>query len=417
MDSSSIASFIHKTGEERARPAIVAADGDARCFSYAELEMYTDRLAAHWLKIGVGHGDVVVVLLTNCWELQFCYFACFRLGAIMQPLNYAASESEIAHVLRECRPRLMVTNAALFPRAKSAMNCAAQTAMVLVGDGGNAFEASRFADQLSETKVDAFPAVLGSDFGQVFFVLAKEATQFQGRGVLLTHDVMRWHSVPYQILGLGREDVVAGVLHPYNALSRAVFAAGAKYVLLKQFSGPGLLQCMVDHGITFFGGTPKMFEELLKASKQAGFVPTSLRGCLAVGGLLPSELWTEFEQHFHTCVYGGIGCKELGIFALQPPNAKTRYGSIGKVLPHMDYLLGGPDMPTRSEGEKGYLWIRSQSIITHYWVGGKPTPLPTQEGWFNTGYETERHSDDYLYLTGNCLDRSVTGQKRYFNIA
>jgi acyl-CoA synthetase (AMP-forming)/AMP-acid ligase II len=205
-------------------------------------------------------------------------------------------------------------------------------------------------------------------------------------------------------------------LHPYNALTRAVMKAGATYVLIPEFTGEEFLRCCESYPISFLGATPGMFEQCLLASRKSGIVPKSLRACFAVGGTLDPALWREFEERFETRIFGGMGCKELGIFSLEPADRPSRHGSIGQVLPYMEARIASAESPLGDSRQRGFLWVKSESIITHYWIDGKPSPLRSEQGWFPTGYEVHRDNEDYLYCTGATLDQSISGQKRYFNI-
>lgn len=107
-----------------------------------------------------------------------------------------------------------------------------------------------------------------------------------------------------------------------------------------------------------------------------------------------------------------MGCKELGIFTIEPYNEKHKFGSIGKIIPYMEYRIDG----TKDAANTGYLSVRSHSLITHYWTDGAPKKVEEDNGWFETGFEVHIDEDEYFYLTGNVKDKSISGMKRYYNI-
>lgn len=57
-------------------------------FTYREFDKITDRIAASLLKNGVKRGDRIAMFLKNCPELVFCYYACFKSGAVAVPINF-----------------------------------------------------------------------------------------------------------------------------------------------------------------------------------------------------------------------------------------------------------------------------------------------------------------------------------------
>jgi 3-oxocholest-4-en-26-oate---CoA ligase len=77
------------------RTAIVA--GDQRR-TYAELNERCNRLANHFLSIGVGRGDHVAIHAMNCIEWVEAYWACFKLGAVPINVNYRYMEGELQYL-------------------------------------------------------------------------------------------------------------------------------------------------------------------------------------------------------------------------------------------------------------------------------------------------------------------------------
>src|SRR2546430_1655284 len=54
--------------------------------------------------LGVRRGDRVAVLAMNCVEFLDVLFACARLGAILQPLNWRLSAEELKGLLSDAEP-------------------------------------------------------------------------------------------------------------------------------------------------------------------------------------------------------------------------------------------------------------------------------------------------------------------------
>jgi len=93
------------------KPALrfVAENGAAEDLSYAQLFAEADRLAAGFHARGVRKGDRVAFFLSNRPEFVTAYLAVIRLGAVMVPINLAYRRREIAHMLADAGPRLLLT--------------------------------------------------------------------------------------------------------------------------------------------------------------------------------------------------------------------------------------------------------------------------------------------------------------------
>jgi long-chain acyl-CoA synthetase len=92
----------------RSRPGRVAVvDGDVR-LTYAELNARVNQLAHVLTDGGLGAGDVVAWYGYNSFRVLELLLAAAKLGAALCPLNWRASESELAFIIDDLAPRVMV---------------------------------------------------------------------------------------------------------------------------------------------------------------------------------------------------------------------------------------------------------------------------------------------------------------------
>lgn len=94
-----------------ARPdatALVSLEG---AWSWSELERRTDRLAAHYLALGLKPGDRVASLMPNRIALIAHYLACFKAGLVMTPLNYRYTPPVIDHALEVSGAKIILAHA------------------------------------------------------------------------------------------------------------------------------------------------------------------------------------------------------------------------------------------------------------------------------------------------------------------
>ncbi|HEX8904755.1 MAG TPA: AMP-binding protein, partial [Longimicrobiaceae bacterium] len=76
--------------------------------TYPELDAAADRWAALLRAQGVARGDLVATLAGNRSELAAAFFACGRFGAALLPLNWRLAAPELAPILADARPRLLL---------------------------------------------------------------------------------------------------------------------------------------------------------------------------------------------------------------------------------------------------------------------------------------------------------------------
>jgi non-ribosomal peptide synthetase component F len=81
-----IASTLHATLREAAKicPGRSWLRFEGASWSYAEGDALSDKIAGGLAAQGITSGDRVALLFTNSTELVFCYFACFKIGAVAE---------------------------------------------------------------------------------------------------------------------------------------------------------------------------------------------------------------------------------------------------------------------------------------------------------------------------------------------
>jgi long-chain acyl-CoA synthetase len=68
------------------------------------------RASSALVKMGIGHGDVVAVVLPNSVELITIMFAAWRLGAALTPVNPALTKHEAQYQLTDSGARLVIAD-------------------------------------------------------------------------------------------------------------------------------------------------------------------------------------------------------------------------------------------------------------------------------------------------------------------
>ncbi|MGA9492093.1 MAG: AMP-binding protein, partial [Mycobacterium sp.] len=81
---------------------------DGRTLTRAELDRSTNRLARAYAERGVGVGDYVTMVLPNSIEWIQATVACWKLGAVPQPLSARLPDAELQGLLELRPPALLV---------------------------------------------------------------------------------------------------------------------------------------------------------------------------------------------------------------------------------------------------------------------------------------------------------------------
>ena len=95
-------------------PALIfeAEDGRVETFTFARLKALSNRFANALAAKGVGRGDRVGILLAQGPETAIAHLAIYKLGAVALPLFTLFGPEGLRSRLEDCRPRVLVTDAA-----------------------------------------------------------------------------------------------------------------------------------------------------------------------------------------------------------------------------------------------------------------------------------------------------------------
>jgi acyl-CoA synthetase (AMP-forming)/AMP-acid ligase II len=90
--------------ERPAAPALVSAES-GRTVTWSEFDRSTAAMAAQLLRLGFAKGDFLVTLLPMSIDHVLLEYSCFKIGAIVAPLDLRLSLAEVIRALQTLRPR------------------------------------------------------------------------------------------------------------------------------------------------------------------------------------------------------------------------------------------------------------------------------------------------------------------------
>jgi fatty-acyl-CoA synthase len=82
---------------------------DSRTYSYRDIQVWSSRLAAGLIAVGVHPGEHVALLMGNYPEFVACKLAISRVGAVAVPINFLYRRDELGYVLGQSDAVLLIT--------------------------------------------------------------------------------------------------------------------------------------------------------------------------------------------------------------------------------------------------------------------------------------------------------------------
>ena len=416
-----------------ARPAGTAAVCGGETFSWSELDDRVDALAGGLAGLGVEPGDRVLWLGQNCHRLLEFLLAAGRLGAACCPANWRLSPNELAFVIDDLEPRVVVWQEAEIgervAKARAASSTSGQARWIRHDDAGpegyehlvatmTGASVPAGAPSPDHTGPTTFPTATGRAEGPIGArsatgpapdavdpespVLVLYTAAFDGRpnGAMLPHRALLTQALIGVSLGLaGPDDLYlnSGPLFHVGTFKAtlATFLAGGTNVFTPRVDAAELCRLVSEHRCTGAFLQPPTVEAMIEANRDARFDLSTLR---AKAG---SPLWNAMVTvDDRTLPRSGYGQTELAGVVTYVDPARPGLGGAGRPAPLTRVEILGPDGDVLPTGQVGEIAVRGPMVMTGYHRRPELTAARSRGGWHHTADLGRREPDGSLTFIG-----------------
>jgi acyl-CoA synthetase (AMP-forming)/AMP-acid ligase II len=370
---------------------------DGRTQTYAVLLERITRLAAGLRDRGIGHGDPVVILMSNGPELFVAIYALWSIGAVALPLAPSATLAECEFAARKAKAKAVLAQSTQLPLAESLAAKAGLAVFAAGGDGANVMAT------LERSAVGALPTLPGTT--TAIYLMSSGSTGLP-KIVPHTHAELladgRRTSTAWKLTA---DDIVFDMLPPNFAMGVLLgltnaAEAGATTVYwndprpLTLMRGK-LLDTLVAERVSFMGAVPTMYETLLGAK---GVERLPLRLAFCGGAALSRELFERFRDRFGVSLRQSYGSTEAIFVAHNDADdADATWNSVGR--PAGDARATVALVPELGEGI-GELLLQSSSMTEGYLDDPSANAASFEDGWLKTGDLGRMAPDGSISITG-----------------
>jgi long-chain acyl-CoA synthetase len=390
---------------------------DQARYSYGELDILSDRVAANLLADGLAPGAPVGLMLPNMAEFVFAYFGILKAGGVVVPINPLYRKAEVLHYLRDSGAHMLI---AWEPLAEAALAAAAEAGGVrgyVVGLPGHEPPTGTWGfDRLLRDAAAVEPAQTMPDDTAV--ILYTSGTTGRPKGAELTHFnlFMNCH-VSGQLFGVLEDDVVLGALPLFHAFGQSsvmniAIHFGCTLSLLSRFEAGKALEAIQRDRVTLFSGVPTMFFALLAAPELDQYDISSLRTTTSGGASLPAEVLDAFETRFEVPILEGYGLSETSPTATFNQSVeRRRVYSVGTPIWGVEVRVAGEDGAALPAGRDhiGEVLIHGHCVMKGYHRNPEATAEALEGGWLHTGDMGYRDTDGYLFIVDRKKDLVIRG--------
>ena len=385
-----------------------------RRWTYAEYHAHIERCAA-WLQTRLENpeGERVAVLGRNSADLLALQLACVRIGAIFQPLNWRLTAAEIAFLVQDAQPRLVVFEAEF----AGLLDQISPDVCDKVG-----FE--RFQIELAQAPARPFAArPLAADTPAT--LLYTSGTTGRPKGVIVTESNAFHTAVNFSLAAEVTPDAVFLCEMPMfhvaglYATARTTLFQGATLVIAPRFDACETLARLSDPdlGVTHYFCVPQMAQVL---REQPGFDPKALKRlkALCTGGAPNPPASIQRWLDDGVAMIEGFGMTEAGTVLCMPlgdlDRIRSKLGATGLPALNAQVRLVDPEGQDVADGEVGEIWLRGPNITPGYWGQPELTAKAFTDGWLCTGDAARRDAEGFIYLVDRWKDMFISGGENVF---
>ena len=430
--------FSRTVGDNPDAEAVVDTRRDRR-FTYKGLHEHVTRLAGALTAAGVDRGDTFATLLRNGIEQTAALLVASRLGATVATVNYRYSTSDVAHVLADCDPSLVVFDENTRSTLDAVRGDLTVERYLYAGEDPPAYTDSYW--ERATVDADAAPSAAIRDPDGPIYLPYTAGTTGRPKGCRYAAGVVDLARSAMTVFGIGNERLVSVVpqAHAMGGWGGGTVPVlgGGTILTIPEFDPERVLETIEAESVTALLAVPVLLGALVAAGPER-FDTDSLATLVSMGASLPAELATAVEEAFGLAAfYNRLAATETGwIFArdvrtdldtaLSPgtaiPNVETRV-----VRTNDDRIENGID-PTQEcmVGETGSLLVASPYGMDGY--AGSPDAtaerslaIPTSEAsggtgatevarqWYDTGDRGYMDEDGWFWPEGRRADAIRSG--------
>jgi long-chain acyl-CoA synthetase len=398
------------------RPALVCG---SRRLTYAEFERWVNRVAHALAARGLAAGGRVALLLPNGPEFLAVTHAAANLGALAVPINWRWRRAEIAYVLGDAVPDVLVLDRAFLEEGAAARAAAGRPAVERCLVVGGASDLPSFEEAVAVAPDT--PPTDGVPPGGFNVLVYTSGTTGQPKGVVHpTFDPAVGFAAQKRLVdmwGFRTDDVHLVVGPMYHTMPNAYAAqhlfVGATVVIMPRFDAEECLRLVARERVTTSSMVPAHFIRILELAPEvrAAHDLSSVRKILHAAAPCPPEVKRRIMQVFPPdTVWEFYGASEGPGTIISPSEWLQRPGSVGRPWPGVTVKVVDDDGRELPAGAVGTIYLSTLgSRKFSYHNAPEKTAAAFRGDFFTVGDMGWLDDAGYLFIADRRTDMVISG--------
>ena len=386
-------------------------------YTYAELKEKTDATASYFQSLGIGHGDMVMLILKRRIEFWFSIIALHKLGAVAIPATHLLTKKDIVYRCEAADIKMIVCagEEVITKHIIEALpDCKSLEHVVSIGpDIPEGFK--DFQEGIANAVPFVKPAQPNTNDDVMLMYFTSGTT---GQPKMVAHDFTYplghittgafWHNLHAGSLHLTIADTGWGKAAWGKLYGQMLAGANIFVYDHEKFTPADILQKIQDCKITSLCAPPTIFRFLIKEDITK-YDLSSLEYCTTAGEALNYSVYETFLKVTGIRLMEGFGQTETTMTLGTFPWMEPKPGSMGVPNPQYDIDILTPDGRSAEDGEQGQIVVRTHNgkplgLFKEYYRDAERTEDAWHDGVYYTGDLAWRDEDGYFWFVGRADD-------------
>jgi acetyl-CoA synthetase len=422
-------------------------EGEEHTFTFADMKTWSDKTANYLVSLGIGRGDMVMVILRRHYQFWFVATALAKIGAVMVPATFMLKEHDLEYRLNSAKVKAVITTSVgdidkIVDSVRDA--CPSVRSCILVNGAGGGMTERREDGALAVDRDVLIGSKLSGPEGICAAAVRREGWEDFNTGVraaasefkrvetnvydpmlmyfssgtsgnpkmvlhnstyALSHIVTakHWHNVKpdgihFTIADTGWGKAVWGKYYGQWIMEACIFTYD-----FDRFHAGEILRLIERHQITTLCCPPTMYR-LMMQEDFSGYDLSSLEYSTTAGEALNPDLFDFWKKSTGLTIFEGFGQTETPLTVGNLTHSTPYPGSMGKSSPLYTIEIQRDDGSRCDVGETGEICIcmepRPEGILVEYYCNPEKTAAAIYDGWYHTGDVAWVDEDGYFWYVG-----------------
>ena len=405
--------------EKPNKTALIWTDDEEneRFFTFGELKELTDQAASYFLSLGIGKGDMVMLILKRHYEWWISMLALHKIGAIAIPATHMLTTHDIVYRNNRAGVKaiICVGEDYVLEQITAAMS-ESPTVKTLISIGPkvpNNFHS--WHEEIGNASAFVRPSHV-NDNNDIMLMYFTSGTS--GEPKMVAHNYLYplghittgvfWHNLHENSIHLTVADTGWGKA-VWGKLYGQWFAGAAVFVFNHdKFTAEKILKKIEKYRITSFCAPPTVYRFMIHEDLST-YDLSSLEYCTTAGEALNPSVYEKFYKITGVKLMEGFGQTETTMTLGTMPWHQPKPGSMGKPNAQYDIDLIRSDGSSCEDGEKGEIIVRIDKhrpigLFNEYYRDEELTNKVCSDGIYHTGDVAWRDEDGYFWFVGRTDD-------------